>query len=328
MSIDASRPPRPQVGQITAHLRRAILRYAEERAKRQPSDVWRAYREREYYGSLPDAIDGVCARYGLNRSAAWDSLNAQVGRIAEGTERLADPLERRVDLDVGADERLHNRMFIAEGPRLFLLWAPDQEFLSALEAIDRIVRAYHTNRFGKTTPGWPSITQYADDAFAAHGVPWRLGRDGFEWAGDPGVAETVLAPALGALTDPRLAGARTEFERALRALRRGGSDAYEQAVGDAGKSVESALESVLVAFGVRFNERDGVRRRWQLLREAGMLPAWSEHAVLGASLPRNRESAHGAGVDPRQVAEATATAAVGAAAVAITLLAGHLPSSV
>jgi hypothetical protein len=326
MSIDASRPPRPQVGEITTHLRRAILRYADERAKRQPNAIWTAYREREYYGSLPDAIDGVCERYGLDRGAAWNSLNAEVERFAEGAERLADPLERRIDLDVGADERLHNRVFTAEGPRLFLLWAPDQEFLSALEAIDRIVRAYHTNRRGRTTPGWPSITRYADQAFAAHGVPWRLGRDGFEWSGDPGVAETVLAPALGALADPRLAGARAEFERALGALRRGGTDAFEQAVGDSGKSVESALESVLVTYGVDFNDRDGARRRWQLLCEAGILPAWSEHAVLGASLPRNRESAHGAGMDPRQVAEATATAAVGAAAVAITLLSGHLPS--
>jgi hypothetical protein len=309
----------------TTAARPPILRFARDRAKRAPEAVFDAYREREYYGSLTDAVIGVCERYELDVRAFNAAMTGEAAQIAEREEAFADPLSRPVDLTVGADERHLTRVFAAHAHRLFLLTCPDQEFLSAVEAIDALVRASHTNRFNKTTPGWPSVVGYADRALREHGVPWRAERTRFEWVGDPAVAETVFQPALAALSDRRLDGARVEFERALRGLRRGGSDANEQAVGDAGKAVESALDRLLVENALQANEKDGAKRRWQRLCEADVLPTWSEHLVLGASLPRNRVAAHGRGVEPRRVAEATATAAVGAAAVAITLLAAHLP---
>jgi len=320
------RPPRPQRTEIGAPLRGAIFRYADEKARLSPAAIWNAYREEEYYASLSDAVDGVCERYGLDCARVWAHLNGRVSALTDAAEQLTDPLDRVTDLRVGADARARRRTFAQHGPRLFLEIVPDREYLTALEAADRIVRARHTNRFGKTTPGWPSVGAYAARAFREHGLPWAFTSGRFTWTGDPVVEETTIAPALMALRDPRLGGASREFARALRNLRRGGHEAYEQAVGDAGKAVESAMASLLDANGTAFGERDGARRRWQLLMQRDVLPPWTEHIVLGASLPRNRESAHGSGVDPRRVEQATAIAAVGSAATAITLIAGHLPS--
>lgn len=325
MSSYAERPPRPQRTEIAVQLRSAILRYADEKAGQSPAAVWQAYREQEYYANVPDAIADVAERYGLDPQQIRDKILAAVSNLSARADVFTNAMDRVTDLSAGADERARLRTFAEHGPRLFLELVPDREFLTALEAIDRKVRARHTNRRGKTRPGWPSVGAYADGAFRETGVPWAFTNGSFTWSGDPATVQYVTAPALIALRDRRFAGARAEFDRACRGLRRGGHEAYEQAVADAGKAVESAMASLLAARDVAHTERGGARRRWHILMEAGVLAPWTEHIVLGASLPRNRESAHGAGVDPRRVEEATATAAVGAAATAITLLAGHLP---
>jgi hypothetical protein len=135
----------------------------------------------------------------------------------------------------------------------------------------------------------------------------------------------VLEPALRALREPRLAGARAEFEDALAKLGAGRAKDREDAIEESRKAVESAMKATLAANGELGHER---KTSWPLieaLRDAGIVEAEADQLLMAAARVANATASHGAGSQPRDVPHELAVAVVGAAANAITFLAARLP---
>jgi hypothetical protein len=169
--------------------------------------------------------------------------------------------------------------------------------------------------------------KYVNGLFGKRAVPYRVTDDSrVEWHGDKALHELVLAPALEALADPRMAGARDEFEAALGHIRAGRLKELEDAIEEAAKSVESAMK-VLIDASAGLARRDNMTAKplFDVLKSGQVLPPYTEKIVLAASGVRNKEGGHGAGALPRQLPADLAVVTVNAAAVAVSYLAAKLP---
>lgn len=83
------------------------------------------------------------------------------------------------------------------------------------------------------------------------GIPWELtAADGFAWVGDAEVEELAIRPAISAIDDPRLTGARDHFNTARSELATGTPTALRQCVLESACAVESAMKAVLSGRGV------------------------------------------------------------------------------
>jgi hypothetical protein len=162
--------------------------------------------------------------------------------------------------------------------------------------------------------------------FEKRGINYRLDSYGrAEWHGDPSAYQNVVVPALAALADPRLGGARNEFETALGHLRKGTDKDKEDAVEEAGKSVESAMKVLIAEKGITATGKEAAFALFDLLSNNGAVIPEAKEAVVGTARVRNTHGAHGAGGVPRKVPEELAELAVRSAATAISFLASHLP---
>jgi hypothetical protein len=135
----------------------------------------------------------------------------------------------------------------------------------------------------------------------------------------------VIEPALRALRDPRMAGARSEFEDALAKLGAGRATDREDAIEESRKAVESAMKATLAAHGQHGHER---RTSWPLieaLRDAGIVEVHADQLLMAAARVANATASHGTGSQTRDVPYELAAAVVGAAANAITFLTARLP---
>jgi len=169
------------------------------------------------------------------------------------------------------------------------------------------------------------IVQEANRLFERRGINYRLNGDRAEWHGDPSVYQEVVAPALEALVDPRLGGARNEYEAALGHLRSGTDKDMEDAVEEAGKSVESAMKVLLDEKGVARTGKEAAFALFDLMSNNGVVIPEAKEAVVATARIRNNYGGHGAGAMPRKVPEPVAELAVRTAASSITFLASHLP---
>jgi hypothetical protein len=171
------------------------------------------------------------------------------------------------------------------------------------------------------------VGAHIDALFAKKAVPYRYDFDtgNIVWAGDSQVQAIVIEPALQALGDARLAGARGEFEAAQGHLRVGTQKDLEDAIDEAAKSVESAMKVLAVETNTTLPRNATASPLFNALRDAGQLPAHADHLVLAAARIRNQRGGHGAGAQPRQIEQSEAIATVSAAATAIAFLATHLP---
>lgn len=163
-----------------------------------------------------------------------------------------------------------------------------------------------------------------DRVLEAHALPWRAAGDRIEWIGDRPLHETTIAPALRALDDPRLADARAAYEEALVRRRRGDPKSLEAAIHEAGKAVEASLKAVLAAHGVPPPKAQQAASLWGSAVKAGLVAGMWEHTVLAASGPRNQLAGHPPAPGVPCATSADADAAVGAAGVALGVIARAL----
>ena len=133
-------------------------------------------------------------------------------------------------------------------------------------------------------------------------MPYRLDRDvKLHFEGDPTVRDLVVAPALAALGDPRLAGARSEFEDALTKLGAGRPKDVEDAIEESRKAVESAMKVACDEHGLQRAEKDTTEPLIQILVAGGVVEAQTDNVLRAAARIANALASHGAGAVVRQV---------------------------
>jgi hypothetical protein len=204
---------------------------------------------------------------------------------------------------------------------------PDADFAIALEGGLSIV--IETAEVSEGV--WPQdyvgpVREHVNTMFERRAVPYRVDDEArVGYFGDPSIRALVHEPALRALADPRLAGARAEFEDALTKLGVGRAKDREDAIEESRKAVESAMKALLAAHGETGHEGKASWRLIEALRDAGIVEAQADQLLMAAARVANATASHGSGSQPRDVPHELAVAVVGTAANAITFLAARLP---
>ncbi len=163
------------------------------------------------------------------------------------------------------------------------------------------------------------------------GIQYRFTDEGqAEWAADPLVQETIILPSLDSLQHRALETARGEFYHALKCMRLGDDASLRTAVLESGKSVESALKSLLTLKGITLSangknvEDLPALALWDVVLQERISPTEMKEVVTGPSRIRNKYAAHGT---PSPINEAVANASVQSAAVSLTYIASLLDSA-
>jgi hypothetical protein len=271
-------------------------------------EIWRLLCQRIGYGEPIDVAEDIKARFGDDAvvavaEALHDEWSAQRASPKSDPDRYAVPALKTI---------------------------PAPLFLDALEIAIEILR--------KRPREWPSgmLSDVAfDDAgaisefnrlFGLRGIHYQFDAQGkAQWTGDPGTRAVVVEPALVALQDLRLAGAASEFQTARDHLRAGTAKDLEDAIDEAAKAGESAMKVLLDEHGQTRTGKETAMPLFGLLRDAGVVEAEADSAVLGAARIRNEWGGHGAGATPRAIPDGLAQLAVHSAASALTYLASRLP---
>jgi hypothetical protein len=207
-------PPRQPTGpRIPEGVRKSILAVMHELGFT-PTNLFGLFSRRHGYGSMNEVIEDLQERFS---DAEATDFQKEMMRVAA---------EERRALLVGGSTNPY-----AE-PALLVL--PEALFLDAIECGFAARGGYGG--------GFPE-TKEINALFERRGIYFRVDARGrFEWVGDPGAWKEVTEPALSALQDPRLAGARNEFEAARAHLRKGSSKDVEDTIEEAAKAVESAMK--------------------------------------------------------------------------------------
>ena len=298
------RPARQQTGAITTRVRRAIL-LAGEGLGIPPTTLLRLHGQVEYIGSPADLIADVEERYELAARS-----------VARKVEQCLDDSARGVTVVRYGQQDV-------DDARCVLFALPDAEFLTVLE--HAVKEGFPDYMDASMADGF---IKAADGALRAHGAPYRrvAGRWLFAWVGDPRQHQLTVAPALLVLDDPRLAGARAEFEEALKKRRDGTPKDLEDAVDEAAKAVESMLQVLHDEHGVTpprsqqltplFNSLVAAQGPPRLRRQARRAPRRDRATTWPATAKAPTV---------REVPEELAEASIAAAATAMTFLAHYLP---
>lgn len=120
--------------------------------------------------------------------------------------------------------------------------------------------------------------------------------------------EDAVKPALMVLRDKRFAAAEQEFLRAHEHYRHG---RHEEALADALKSLESTLKVICTKRGWTYNQTDAAKALLNVAFTNGLVPTYlqTEFSALRATIEsgvptvRNKQSGHGAGLQPRELPE-------------------------
>jgi hypothetical protein len=303
--------------QIPEPVRAAVLSRVEQYGVG-PTALGQELLMAEGCASFADFIANIDHRYGIDEGA----------RVAETIHRLSYRDVQTLGLDgrQGLGEIRRAQALAENLPRYALIAAPDAEFVNGVEiAVAMITAKYSTAGSARGTEIADEVLEKIDELFAKRAIPYRCQDGKLVWAGDRGAAELVVRPALDSLGNPRLAGARSEFDAALAHLRAGTLKDREDAIEEAAKSVESALKVLAAETATNVATNATVRPLFDALKRAGVLPDYSDNLVQSAARIRNQLGGHGAGEQPRQIAGADAVAAINAAAAALVYLAAHLP---
>jgi hypothetical protein len=158
------------------------------------------------------------------------------------------------------------------------------------------------------------------------GIPWEFtASEGFRWIGDAEVETSAMRPALSAVEDPRLLGARSHFDAARSELALGTPTSLRQSVHESACAVEGAMKVLLTQRGVPYDEKDAAFKLFDHLVNGEIVPRFMEYCVLAAASPRNKRGGHGAGEAPHDVPQEIAEAVIAASAVAVSYLCKLLP---
>ena len=298
-------------------LRGGLLSYIAQTGKTKAESIWWRFAQHEGYGTIDDYLTACDRRFGEGAAdttrermeAAWDRFVAQTPSAQAGSPEAV----RRVK-EIGLR------------PRLVLLAMPDADFRVALEhGLLLAVRGMSRVGFGmRDVVG--EVAVHVNTLFEKRGVPYRLDRElQLNFHGDPGERELVIAPALAALADPRLAGARSEFEDALTKLGAGRPKDVEDAIEESRKAVESAMKVLIDAHGLPRTGKEPTEPLIMALVNGNVVESQTSDLLRAAARIANAQASHGAGAVVRQVPDELAAAAVSVAATAITFLAARLP---
>lgn len=268
-----------------------------------------AFFHRETYGDLDDYLDAVRTARGFE---AAESIRMEM-------RAMIDLYTDEMRLDWEQAKLDASRIY---GPIGFFIAMPEADFLTAVEAGAGLVRS------PVRTSALPlEINRICE----RRGLPYRMSElssgSRFEWTGDATIAADVVSPALSALEDPRLrGGAKVEFEGAREQLRKDTPESRKRAVGEVCGAVESAMKVLLTEHGKALPTLANLSKLVKLLIAEGIVEAEIQEMLVAPGFYGNRKSRHGGGYVAHDVGTTSAEAAVAAGAVAITYLAGHLPS--
>ena len=281
---------------IPLGVRRAILVTMLE-AGVDATTLWGLLSRRQGYGRFEDVAEDIAERFS----------DEQAAEFREQMSRAIAADQRRMSAVAGVN-------YLAEPA---LLAIPEALFLDAVEYGFEPHHGY---------AGHDRATGEINALLEPRGIYFRFDRSGHaQWVGDPGTYETIVAPALAAFQDARLAGVQGEFEAALRHLRAGSAKEQEDAIDEAAKSVESSMKVLLDERRVGRDGREAAQRLFDLLRDNGIVEAEADKAVTAAARIRNQWGGHGAGATPRMPPIGLADVAVQSAGAAIVYLARRLP---
>lgn len=300
-------------------MRRSILRfYARywDGAQFDPlADLWEKYVESMGCTNALDLAERISSLYGPPTGDAYRerlTMHLQERREALGGYTFSSP------------EKIGNLGYLLQTlassvPEEGLGALPDEEFLMALELALPTLSPNESEYF----------VGHINRVFETVGLAYRYGtppgqEDGVEFyrALDPRMESQVVEPVLRALSDSRLGTSDKEFRDGLRRVAKVDASELDDAVLDFGRAVTEALHALAEA--TCGNPRGAAAGPvFARLRDNGILPAASEWLVLSANRLRNPVE-HQRGI-PSNTDPATAQAAMGAAATAITYLTTFLP---
>jgi hypothetical protein len=273
---------------------------------------------REGWTTFEDFVADIERRYGPNEAQrVRDTMSGLMKRDIK-TQGLAGK--------TGFEEYARANWLTQNMGRYALIAAPDAGFLNGVEiGMDLVAEIYAEPGTARGSEVQSELGSRIDAVFAKRGVPYRFEADKFVWNGDAGAHALVVQPALHAMADARLAGARGEFDAALSHLRVGTLKDREDAIEEAAKAVESAMTVLITETNTPLTATATANNMLKALKDANVVPAYTEAALLGAARIRNKLGAHGAGAAPRQINLDEATIAVSSAAAALVFLASRLP---
>lgn len=203
--------------------------------------------------------------------------------------------------------------------------APDPVFTTVLGYAFAILWQMN-EQSGMPSGTTAQIIASVNDLFAKRGVPYRVTDDGdVRWHGEEKTYTTIIEPALAVLADLRLAGARSEYEDALRALRGGTQKQLEDAIEESAKAVESVMKVLADESSLPRTGKETARPLINMLAQGGVIPAHVGDLIFAAARIRNAAGGHGTGGSARVTPEDLAAACVAVAGVAITYLGNKLP---
>lgn len=306
-----------QVVNIPESVRRAVLTRIEQYGIG-PGALGEELLMQEGCGSFEDFVANIEQRYGPDEAE----------RTREAMTRLAkrDGETRGLGGRRGNDDYDRARALAENLARYALIGAPDAEFLNGVEiGLGMVAERYAEAGTARGSEVQSELAWHIDTVLTKRGIPYRYDAARFMWAGDRGAHQLVVEPALRALADSRLDGSRDELETALRHLRLGTLKDLEDAIEEAAKSVESALKVLAAETSTAVAATATIRPLFDALKNAGVIPPYTDNLIQAAARLRNELAGHGAGSQPRQIKLDEATATVNVAAAALVFLAGRLP---
>jgi hypothetical protein len=300
---DRQAPPSKPVGEtIPIGIRRTVIDILVEWGFKR-TEIWDFVRTRQGWADWENAGEDIAERYG---SEAGKEYREEYQRewIRRGNFKAVPP--HRVEAEPA------------------LLAIPTPFFLDAIQhAIDSLRWQAAENNLHYN----PDPVDQINGIFVRRGVAYRVEWDGeVKWHGNEAAYKLVVGPARSLLgEDSRLAGARSEFEDALKKLRQGSPKDLEDAIDEAAMSVESMMKVLLDAHSIPRPAKETAEPLWTALRDGGVVPTPTKEAVLAPSHLRNVLSGHGTGANPRALPPGTPVLAVQSAASTLLYLGTLLP---
>jgi hypothetical protein len=254
--------------------------------------LWRDLKQYQGWHDVEDAAADIERRWKEGAGVrVIDAVNAYLKRnisLPHGTDRMAEPA-------------LHS--------------IPASLFLDAVQMA-----------LVDTLSGYRGlVVQTANELFERRGIHYRVLPSGeVKWHGDGGAYRAVIRPALDALSDPRLATPRKEFENGVAALRRDSQDARKSAIRESAAAVESAMKIILDENGVSHGDKLPASKMIELLVSHKIVERRTDSTLQAPSRYRNQFGGHGAGAADRFVPSDETSACVLGAATALVFLAAKL----
>lgn len=279
-------------------VRIALLDWFQREHITSDQELWPALRQREGYGTWKEMTDDISRRFGTTAG-----------------DRFGKTMEAHLKREQGRRSFVSGYDYNAQAALLAL---PTPQFLDDLE----LAIAASPGHRG----AWEAIEE-VNRLFTKRGISYRIaeGSGLAEWHGDESAHRLILRPVLTSLGDPRLAGAKDEFDAAVAHIRRSTSKDLEDAIEEAAKSVESVMKVLAAGHRVRVTGKETAKPLFDALAAAGVVVREADQAVLGASRLRNEYAGHGTGAQPRAIPPGIPQLALRSAATAIAYLSQLLP---